>query len=62
MKEENQLVFQLQKNHDFTAASIVQYALEEPVLGEAESNTRLFVSASGEFHLQMSIRIANVNV
>ena len=51
-KKENQLVLDLQKNHDFTAASIVQHALEEPVLGDAESLGTQFVSASGEFHLQ----------
>ena len=51
-KKENQLVLDLQKNHDFTAASIVQHALEEPVLGDAESSGTQFVSASGEFHLQ----------
>ena len=52
-KKENQLVLDLQKNHDFTAASIVQHALEEPVLGDAESLGTQFVSASGEFHLQI---------
>merc|ERR1712166_1521680 len=50
-KKENQLVLDLQKNHDFTAASIVQHALEEPVLGDAESLGTHFVSASGSLRL-----------
>merc|ERR1712166_813142 len=52
-KKENQLVLDLQKNHDFTAASIVQHALEEPVLGEAESKGTQFVSASGSLILNL---------
>merc|ERR1712166_1354766 len=52
-KKENQLVLDLQKNHDFTAASIVQHALEEPVLGDAESLGTQFVSASGSLRLNL---------